>query len=59
MNFNNPFGENFVHNIRLNLIPLKSLRMNGIMLAFGLKFFFVPRLNALAPPTSALFYFFA
>ena len=59
MNFYNPFGENFVHNIKLSLIPLNSLRMNGNNVGhIGLKFFFIPRLNALAPPTSALFHFF-
>ena len=28
------------------------------IVAIGLKFFFIPRLNDLAPPTSALFHFF-
>ena len=60
MNFNNPFGENFVHNIRLSLIPLKSLRIkfNGNNVGFWVEVFFITRLNALAPPTSALFQFF-
>ena len=57
MNFNNPFGENFVHNIRLSLIPLKSLRINGNNVGFWVEVFFITRLNALAPPTSALFQF--
>ena len=52
------FGENFVHNMRLCLIPLKSLRMNGNNVGFWVEVFFIPRLNALAPPTSALFQFF-
>ena len=54
MNFNNSFSENFAHNIRLSLILLKSLRMKGNNVGFGLKFFFIPRLNTLALPTSAL-----
>ena len=57
MNFNNPFSENFVHNIRLSLIPLKSLRMNGINVGHWVEVFFIPRLNALAPPTRPCFTF--
>ena len=48
VNFNNPFGENVVHNIRLSLIPLKSLRMNGNNIGFWVEVFFITRLNALA-----------
>ena len=58
MNFYNPFGEDFVHNIRLSLIPLNSLRMNGNNVGHWVEVFFIPRLDTLAPPTSALFHFF-
>ena len=58
MNFNNPFGENLIHNIRLSLKPLRSLRMNGNNVGIWVEVFFITRLNAPAPPTSALFHFF-
>ena len=58
VNFYNPFSENFVHNIGSSLIPLKSLRMNGNNVGHWVEVFFIPRLNALAPPTSTLFHFF-
>ena len=29
VNFNNTFSENLIHNMRLSLIPLRRLRMNG------------------------------
>ena len=60
MNFNNPFGEKLIHNMRLSLIPLRSLRLNGNNVGikfWGKVFFFIPRQNALDPPTSALFHF--
>ena len=58
MNFYNPFGENFVQQHKVKFIPLNSLRMNGNNVGHWVEVFFIPRLNALAPPASALFHFF-
>ena len=58
MNFNNLFGENLIHNMRLSLIPLRSLRMTGNNVGIWVEVFFITCLTAPAPPTSASFYFF-
>ena len=58
MNFNNPFGENLINNMRLSLIPLRRLRMNGNNVGIWVEVFFIPWLNPLAPPTSDTFHFF-
>ena len=62
MNFNNPFSENLIHNMRLSLIPLRRLffffRMNGNNVGIWVEVFFIPLLNPPAPPTSATIHFF-
>ena len=59
MNFNNTrtFSENLIHNMRLSLIPLRRLRMNGNNVGIWVEVFFIPWLNLPAPPTSAISHF--
>ena len=44
--------------MKLSLIPLRRLRMNGNNVGIWVEVFFIPWLNPPAPPISATFHFF-